>query len=343
MPEDSARPANRGGGSARGEERCGATDIPVIPAARFMNVHHLELFYYVATHGGISRAVRHMPYGIQQPAVSSQILQLERDLGKRLFERSPFRLTSEGEDLYAFIRPFFGDLAAVAARLRQQADPQLRIGASEIVLRDHLPPLLTRIHKSHPKLRVTLRSGFQAEMEAALQAQEIDLAITPLENKPPARVHCLRLVRLPLVLLVPKALKLKSADELWAQSIIEHPLITLPATETVCRHFRKGLQRLRVDWPMRMEASSLDLITRYVANGYGLGVSVGGGDIGRHRDVRQLPLPGFGPIEIAAFWIGQLTPIARETLTEMQRYARGLWPAWSSADALPPLTQVTAK
>ena len=37
-----------------------------------MNVHHLELFYYVARHGGISQAVRHIPYGIQQPAVSGQ-------------------------------------------------------------------------------------------------------------------------------------------------------------------------------------------------------------------------------------------------------------------------------
>lgn len=61
-----------------------------------MNIHHLELFYYVATHGGISEAVRHMPYGIQQPAVSSQILQLEDDLGVKLFNRRPFQLTEAG-------------------------------------------------------------------------------------------------------------------------------------------------------------------------------------------------------------------------------------------------------
>ena len=41
-----------------------------------MNVHHLELFYYVAKHGGISQAVRNIPYGIQQPAVSGQVLAL---------------------------------------------------------------------------------------------------------------------------------------------------------------------------------------------------------------------------------------------------------------------------
>ncbi|HTB64520.1 MAG TPA: LysR family transcriptional regulator [Opitutales bacterium] len=75
-----------------------------------MNIHHLELFYYVAEYGGISRAVRHMPYGIQQPAVSSQILQLEQDLGLKLFDRQPFQLTPEGEDLFAFVKPFFENL-----------------------------------------------------------------------------------------------------------------------------------------------------------------------------------------------------------------------------------------
>src|SRR5215831_13159259 len=45
-----------------------------------MNVHHLELFYYVAKHGGIMPAVRNIPYGIQQPAVSAQVAQLEEFL-----------------------------------------------------------------------------------------------------------------------------------------------------------------------------------------------------------------------------------------------------------------------
>jgi DNA-binding transcriptional LysR family regulator len=45
-----------------------------------MNIHHLELFYYVAKHGGIAPAVRKMPYGIQQPAVSRQITRLEEAL-----------------------------------------------------------------------------------------------------------------------------------------------------------------------------------------------------------------------------------------------------------------------
>ena len=73
------------------------------PDAPHMNIHHLELFYYVAKFGGISEAVRNMPYGIQQPAMSGQVIQLEEFLGTTLFQRRPFQLTTEGKELFDFI------------------------------------------------------------------------------------------------------------------------------------------------------------------------------------------------------------------------------------------------
>jgi DNA-binding transcriptional LysR family regulator len=63
-----------------------------------MNVHHLELFYFVAKHGGIAAAVRNIPYGIQQPAVSGQIAKLEESLGTKLFQRRPFALSPWGRE-----------------------------------------------------------------------------------------------------------------------------------------------------------------------------------------------------------------------------------------------------
>ena len=72
-----------------------------------MNIHHLELFYHVAKNGGISQAVRKMPYGIQQPAVSAQILRLEEDLDAVLFQRRPFSLTKSGRELFPVLQSFF--------------------------------------------------------------------------------------------------------------------------------------------------------------------------------------------------------------------------------------------
>src|SRR5271170_6911424 len=121
-----------------------------------MNVHHLELFYYVARHGGIMPAVRNIPYGIQQPAVSAQVAQLEEHLGVSLFQRRPFALTAEGEKLYAFIAPFFSNVDRIADELQGGQARQIRIGASTIVLREHLPGLVQGVRKKFPGLKMSL-------------------------------------------------------------------------------------------------------------------------------------------------------------------------------------------
>src|SRR5438128_8330480 len=97
-----------------------------------MNTHHLELFYYVAKHGGIAAAVRKMPYGIQQPVVSGQIARFEEAFGAKLFNRRPFSLLPAGAELFEFIRPFFDDVEKVAGRIRG-GSKQLRIAAPSIV------------------------------------------------------------------------------------------------------------------------------------------------------------------------------------------------------------------
>src|SRR5213075_2327721 len=141
-----------------------------------MNIHHMELFYYVARHGGITEAVRKIPYGIQQPAVSGQVAQLEEWLGVTLFQRRPFSLTPAGEMLYAFIDPFFSKLDAIGSELQGGKARHIRIGASTIFLRDHLPELFKNVRKKFPKLTISLREGYQAELEALLHREEIDLA-----------------------------------------------------------------------------------------------------------------------------------------------------------------------
>ena len=152
-----------------------------------MNVHHLELFYYVAKHGGISEAVRNMPYGIQQPAISGQVIQLEEFLGVTLFHRRPFALTPPGKELFDFIKPFFDNLTPMAEKLRGGVSQHLRIAASETVLRNFLPEVLQELRQKFPKLKVTLREGYHPQVVTWLLQQEIDLSLGLLgANRPRA-------------------------------------------------------------------------------------------------------------------------------------------------------------
>jgi DNA-binding transcriptional LysR family regulator len=286
-----------------------------------MNVHHLELFYYVARHGGIMPAVRNIPYGIQQPAVSSQISQLEEFLGVTLFQRRPFALTAEGEKLFRFIQPFFANLDKMASEIQGGQARNIRIGASTIVLREYLPGLFQAVRKKFSGLKMSLREGFPAQLEALLQADEIDLAITLIEKNPMPGIHSLALLELSPVLLVEKNSGLKSAAELWRRDKIEEPLICFPPGEPLGKSFQQKLGELGVDWFPSIEASSADLIETYVANGLGIGVSAAIPKKPLPPKVRALALDGFPPVTIGVSWRGRKTPLLQIFLDELQMRA----------------------
>ncbi len=286
-----------------------------------MNVHHLELFYYVARHGGIMPAVRNIPYGIQQPAVSAQVAQLEEFLGVTLFQRRPFGLTTEGEKLYRFIEPFFGNLEKIAGELQGGQARHFRIGASTIILRDHLPQLLNGVHKQFAGLKISLREGFSAQLEEMLVKDEVDLVITVIEPKTPPGFQSLVLVELPMMLLLEKSSGVKTAEELWKRDKIDEPLICLPAHEALTKNFLSRLNELGTEWFPTMEASSADLIETYVANGLGIGVSVNVPGRKLPENVRALLLKDFPPVVVGALWRGKKTPLMEAFLDMARRRA----------------------
>ncbi len=289
-----------------------------------MNIHHLELFYYVARYGGITEAVRRMPYGIQQPAVSGQVARLEEHLGVVLFQRRPFALTAPGAKLYRAIEPFFANLDKLAGELREGQVEHVNIGASTIVLRDHLPELMRNLKTRFPGFQISLREGYPVDLENLLQLGEIDLAITLFEGRGLPGMRRVPLIDLPLTLLVEAKSPIQSIDQLWKRGRILEPLICLPGPESLCKNFQRGLTRLKVEWYPTIEVSSIDLIHSYVANGFGVGLSVVLPQASSEPRIRCLPLPHgtFKPVRIGAMWRGKLTPLLRALVEDLQTRAR---------------------
>ncbi len=289
-----------------------------------LNIHHLELFYFVARHGGITEAVRHMPYGIQQPAVSAQIIALEENLGKALFRRRPFQLTEAGESLFQFIRPFFENLKGVEARLRGNSGTLLRIAASSPVLKSHLPTILRSLKHDYPELRFTLHEAIQPEIDALLRNREIDLAVTLLDGPADSDFTSEKLIELPIILLAPSSSKIKSAEDLWKMDPITEPLIGLPEKQPLVKQFASGLQKRGITWRVGIEVTSIELIEVYVSQGFGYGLTVAIPGQKRHPGVRPIPLPGFDPIQIAAVWRGDPDPLLRALVLGLRNAATSL-------------------
>lgn len=289
-----------------------------------LNIHHLELFYFVARFGGIAQAVRNMPYGIQQPAISAQIIALEDHLGVTLFRRRPFELTESGRQLFASIEPFFAGLEDLEERIRGGISERLRVGASQTVLRDHLPGILRDLRARYPGLRIVLRSGYQLELESRLIAGEIDLAVTVIDRTVASGLKSDTLIQLPLALFVPKSMKARTAAEILTADRIGETLISLRPDEALARIFQQELGRRGVAWPIGIEAGTLELVVTYVMEGFGVGLGVEIPGMKLPAGVRALPLEDFPKLQMGVLSSGHLSPVAQALVQMLTQAARAL-------------------
>ena len=290
-----------------------------------MNVHHLELFYYVAKYEGITSAVRKMPYGIQQPAVSGQLLQLEKSLGVKLFNRRPFSLTTAGDELYDHVYPFFSRLGDVEQRLKGEESKHLRIAASASVLRHHLPELLADMRDSMPELRLTLRNVEPSDVQEVLVRQQADLAVSVIHSRMSEGINAIELLSLPLALMVPKKHQAKKLDDLLEDNngvvTPKLPLVGLPSYEEISQIFLKEVDRRRMHWPVAVEVDSLDAVKHFVSCDFGAGITVRIPGVDIPKGMKLIDLEGFPPLVIGILHQGGLKPIAKKFLTAAEQLA----------------------
>ncbi|MEC7639320.1 MAG: LysR family transcriptional regulator [Verrucomicrobiota bacterium] len=279
------------------------------------NLHHLELFYYVAKYRGITPAVRKMPYGIQQPAVSGQMLQLEKELGVKLFNRRPFALTHAGNQLFEFLNPFFSELPNIAEQLMGEESYHLRLAASGTVLSNHLPEVLDKLKKQYPNLKLSMTELIASESaENLLATQEIDIAITTLNSSLPGSVRKIELLKVPLVLVVPENSEYKTFSTLQSgndQEITE-PLISLSSEHTINVIFQNELKNRGINWDTHVEVTSLELISNYTNRGYGVGLTLDAPGIKLPKGLRKINLRGFPQLRMGILYQGKLKPIAEK-------------------------------
>lgn len=151
-----------------------------------MNYKHLRYFRAVAHDGRLTKAAETL--NLSQSALSTQIRQLEAQLGHDLFERRgrTLTLTEAGRVALDYADMIFAAGDELESTLKGQAAAgrrALHVGALSTLSRnfqiDLLAPLLTS-----GEVEVHLRSGSLAELMNALEAHNLDLV---LANQAPVR------------------------------------------------------------------------------------------------------------------------------------------------------------
>ncbi|KUJ58861.1 LysR family transcriptional regulator [Streptomyces sp. NPDC093228] len=147
-------------------------------AHRVPELGALELLLAVARLGSLGRAARDL--GITQPAASSRIRSMERQLGVALVDRSPAgsRLTDAGALVTDWARRIVEAAEAFdagAQALRGRRDSRLRVAASMTIAEYLLPGWLIALRGRRPDTAVSLLAGNSAAVVERLLADEADL------------------------------------------------------------------------------------------------------------------------------------------------------------------------
>ncbi len=227
-----------------------------------LNFHHLHYFWAVAKDGNLTRAATKLH--VSQSALSTQIKQLEEQLGQALFARAGrgLQLTEAGQLALGYADSIFSSGTELMALLREGRRDErqvVRIGAVATLSRNFqenfIRPLIGRAD-----VEMAMYSGSLAEMLARLRVHTLDLI---LSNR---RVHasaadpwrCRRIARQP-VSLVGKPRPKRRAFR-FPQELAEVPLLLPGRDNDIRAGFDLYCEQLGIRYQLRAEVDDMALL-----------------------------------------------------------------------------------
>jgi DNA-binding transcriptional LysR family regulator len=145
-----------------------------------MDLRHLRTFVAVAEQGTVSKASLRLR--IAQPALSRQIMELEEELGLKLFDRVRRRLvlTGGGEQLLGHCRTVLGAAEAFteqAQRLRRADTGMLKVAVTPQTLEGIFSTFLHQYAKRQPNVQIKLTEAVGSNLIALLERGEVHVSI----------------------------------------------------------------------------------------------------------------------------------------------------------------------
>ncbi|GGA16551.1 LysR family transcriptional regulator [Psychrobacillus lasiicapitis] len=200
-----------------------------------------KVFWKVALSKSFSKAAKDLY--MTQPAVSQSIMQLERELDIRLFNRTPkgVSLTNEGALLFEYVSSALNLIDVGEEKMlefKHLTAGQLTIGVGDTISRYYLLPYLEAFHMKYPNIKFKIENGTTLELCSMLKSGVIDIAICnfPIEDTTLEQIPCIdihdvfvcgekykslfsqpisldEVVKLPLILLEPSSISRKYVED----------------------------------------------------------------------------------------------------------------------------------
>jgi len=236
-----------------------------------MDFDQLRTFTEVAKLGSFSRAAEKVMRS--QPAVSAQIRQLEEEYGQKLFDRTAkaVRLTPAGEVVLDYARQLL-ELRTTSTQAVSHWNGMMRgtlsIGANEGTFLYVLPKVLAKYHRKFPEVRISVYRSFTHKVSEKVEEGAVDVGVVTMPVKS-ASVKVIPVFRDRILLMVGPGSPLFHSRSATLQEFAQQPII-LPKTGSIRKVIEKNLRPFREDLKITMELTSVTMIKRFVAAGFGV-------------------------------------------------------------------------
>ncbi len=205
-----------------------------------MELSQLRYLVAVADTGNFTRAAERC--NVTQPSLSQQIINLEQEVGHKLFHRLGRKavLTEAGATFLERARRIIFEVENAAKELSDHPNLERRItvGAVQTVMPYLILPMLARCRKELPNLTIDAREDFRSDLVRAVVEGELDLAVVPLPVED-HRVSVEPILTEPLLLVVGKDHPIAQRSEISINEIAEENFISLGSSSTLAEQIRE--------------------------------------------------------------------------------------------------------
>jgi DNA-binding transcriptional LysR family regulator len=242
-----------------------------------MDLKHLRTFVAVAEHGTVSKAAVHLHTA--QPALSRQIINLEKELGIALFDRIGRRLhlTGEGEQFLGNCRRLLGYVSSLTDQvqaLRSEDSGVLKVTASPQMIDNVFSTFLHLYAKHYPNVQVRLIEGIGDEVLAIMERGEAQLGTGRAWADPAGAGHFGSRPLLPITFLAVyhSPFELGRGRTIDIRDLAPHPLLVQYPSFVLRKTFDAACRLARVRPNILFECSSPHTLLSLAEAGYGIAV-----------------------------------------------------------------------
>lgn len=238
-----------------------------------MEIHQLRYFVAIAETGNFTRAAERCH--VSQPSLSQQIINLENELGHKLFHRLGRKavLTESGELFIERARRVLHEIETAAREIKDTPATERRItvGAIPTVMPYLMTTIIEQARRKHPNLIIRAREDFRTPLVKSVIEGDLDMALvsTPVANN---RVSVEPLFTEQLLLAVPKAHPLATQPIVLGEDLRDETFVLLGHSSALAEQTQRFCGAHNFDPQIGYRCSQIATVKSFVSMGLGISI-----------------------------------------------------------------------